>query len=88
LSDLSIDYPVFIPLDFAAVIVLMSKVISPVPTPDLEDQTSVFMPHSDRVAQLYPQALGSSFFTFYNSQGYDRSILVHLHTINVFLQRA
>jgi hypothetical protein len=31
------------------------------PTPNLEDQSSVFMTLRDRVAQLYPQALGSHF---------------------------
>jgi hypothetical protein len=29
-------------------------------TPNLEDQVSVFMAPGDRVAQLYPRALGSS----------------------------
>jgi hypothetical protein len=29
------------------------------PTPNLEDQASVFMNPGDRVAQLYPQALGT-----------------------------
>jgi hypothetical protein len=29
-------------------------------TPNLEDQISVFMTPGDRVAQLYPKALGSS----------------------------
>jgi hypothetical protein len=28
------------------------------PTPNLEDQASIFMTPRDRVAQLYPQALG------------------------------
>jgi hypothetical protein len=31
------------------------------PTPNLEDQVSVFMTPGDRVAQLYPQALGTRF---------------------------
>jgi hypothetical protein len=31
------------------------------PTPNLEDQASVFMTPGDRVAQLYPQALGTNF---------------------------
>jgi hypothetical protein len=34
-------------------------------TPNLEDQDSVFMFPSDRVAQLYPQAPGSLFIDFY-----------------------
>jgi hypothetical protein len=31
------------------------------PTPNLEDQVSVFMTPGDRMAQLYPQALGTHF---------------------------
>jgi hypothetical protein len=31
------------------------------PTPNLEDQASVFMTPGDRVAQLYPQVLGIHF---------------------------
>jgi hypothetical protein len=31
------------------------------PAPNLEDQASVFMTPGDRVAQLYPQALGTYF---------------------------
>jgi hypothetical protein len=31
------------------------------PTPNLEDQVSVFMTPGDRVAQLYPQTLGTHF---------------------------
>jgi hypothetical protein len=34
--------------------------LAPRPTPNLEDQVSVFMTPGDRVAQLYPRALGSS----------------------------
>jgi hypothetical protein len=39
------------------------------PTPNLEHQASVFIPH-DRMAQLYPEVLGSLFIAFYNSQGH------------------
>jgi hypothetical protein len=35
-------------------------------SPNLEDQDSVFISPSDRVDQLYLQALGSLFVTFYN----------------------
>jgi hypothetical protein len=31
------------------------------PTPNLEDQASVFVTPGDRVAQLYPQELGTHF---------------------------
>jgi hypothetical protein len=34
--------------------------LAPRPTPNLEDQVSIFMTLGDRVAQLYPRALGSS----------------------------
>jgi hypothetical protein len=33
----------------------------PRPTPNLEDQASVFMTPGDRMTQLYPQALGTHF---------------------------
>jgi hypothetical protein len=49
-------------------------------TPNLEDQVSVFMSLCDRVAQLYPQAPGSLFVAFYDSQGYGGVILTRLHT--------
>jgi hypothetical protein len=39
---------------------LWRGVVSPTPTPNLEDQVSVFMTPGDRVAQLYPRALGIS----------------------------
>jgi hypothetical protein len=50
------------------------------PIPNLEDQVPVFMSPSDRVAQLYPQAPGSLFVAFCDSQGYGGSILTRLHT--------
>jgi hypothetical protein len=50
------------------------------PTLNLDDQVSVFMSPSDRVAQLYPQAPGSLFVAFYDSQGYGGAILTRLHT--------
>jgi hypothetical protein len=50
------------------------------PTRNLEDQASVFMSPSDRLVQLYYQALGSLFVAFYDSQGYGGGILTRLHT--------
>jgi hypothetical protein len=50
------------------------------PTPNLEDQVSVFMSLSGRVAQLYSPAPGSLFVAFYNSQGYGGGIETRLHT--------
>jgi hypothetical protein len=47
--------------------------------PNQEDQVFVFMSPSDRVAQLYPQALGSLFVAFYDTQGYGGGILNRLH---------
>jgi hypothetical protein len=41
-------------------------------------QVSVFMSPSDRVAQLYPQAPGSLFVAFYDSQVYGGGILTFL----------
>jgi hypothetical protein len=49
------------------------------PIPTLEDQVSVFMSRSDRLAQLHPQAPGSLFVAFYDSQDYGGSILTRLH---------
>jgi hypothetical protein len=50
------------------------------PTPLLEDQVPVFMFPRDRVAQLYPQELGSlSVAAAYDSQGYGGDILTRLH---------
>jgi hypothetical protein len=45
----------------------------------MEDQVPIFMCPSDRVAQVYLQAPGSLFVTFY-TQGYGGGILTHLHT--------
>jgi hypothetical protein len=55
------------------------------PTPNLEDQVTVLMPPSDRVAQLYPQAPGSLPVAFYDSQGYSGGILTRLHTGTVYI---
>jgi hypothetical protein len=38
---------------------------------NLEDQVPVFMFPSDSVTQLYPQAQGSLFIAFYDTQGYS-----------------
>jgi hypothetical protein len=49
-------------------------------TPNLENLVPVFKLPSDRVAQLYAQAPGSVFVTFYDSQGYGGGIVARLHT--------
>jgi hypothetical protein len=50
------------------------------PTPNMEDQVSVFTSPRDRPAQLYPQVPGSLFVALYDSQGYGGGILTRLHT--------
>jgi hypothetical protein len=47
--------------------------------PNLEGQVPVFISPRNRVAQLYPQALSSHFFTSYHSQGYGGGIGTRLH---------
>jgi hypothetical protein len=47
--------------------------------PNLEGQVPVFISLRNRVAQLYPQALGSLFVTSYNSEGYGGGIPTCLH---------
>jgi hypothetical protein len=42
------------------------------PTPNLEDQASVFMTPGDRVAQLYPQAWVPILVAFYDMHGLQR----------------
>jgi hypothetical protein len=46
---------------------------------NLEVQVPVFIYPRNRVAQLYPQALGSLVVACYNSQGYGGSVRTHLH---------
>jgi hypothetical protein len=47
--------------------------------PNLEAQVPVFISARNRVAQLYPQALGSIFVAPYYSQGYGGGILTRLY---------
>jgi hypothetical protein len=49
-------------------------------SPNLEGQVSLFLSPRNRVAQLYPQVLGSLFVSFYDSQGYGGGIPPSLHT--------
>jgi hypothetical protein len=48
-------------------------------SPNLEDQVPVFISPRNRVAQLYPQALGFPFVVSYHSQGYGGSTRTRLH---------
>jgi hypothetical protein len=47
-------------------------------------QVPVFISLRDRVARLYPQALGSFFVASYDSQGYRGFIRPRLHTVLKF----
>jgi hypothetical protein len=66
--------PGFRYLGFATVKFLQSKVISLASKPR-PGGSGLCMSRSDRVAQLYPQALGSLFVASYDSQGYGGDIL-------------
>jgi hypothetical protein len=48
-------------------------------SPNLEAQVPVFISPWNRVAQLYPRALGSLFVASYDSQVYGGSIRTRLH---------
>jgi hypothetical protein len=60
---------VFTSLDFSTIFFYRARSSALRPTPNLDCQVSVFMSPSDRMAQLYPQAPGSLFVAFYDSQG-------------------
>jgi hypothetical protein len=47
--------------------------------PNLEGQVPIFISPRNRVAQLYPWALGSLFVASYDLQGYGGVILTCLH---------
>jgi hypothetical protein len=47
--------------------------------PNLDGQVPVFISSRNRVAQLYPQALGSLFFASYHSQGLCLRYSTRLH---------
>jgi hypothetical protein len=49
-------------------------------SPNLEGQVPLFISLRNRVAQLYPQAVGSLFVASYDSQGYGGGIGTCLHT--------
>jgi hypothetical protein len=48
-------------------------------SPNLEGQVPIFISLRNRVAQLYPKALGSLFVASYHSQGYGWGIRARLH---------
>jgi hypothetical protein len=49
-------------------------------SPNLEGQVPVFISPRNRVAQLYPQAMGSLFVASYDSQGYGGGIRTRLQS--------
>jgi hypothetical protein len=49
-------------------------------SPNLEGKVSAFISPRNKVAQLYPRAVGSLFVASYDSQGYGGGILTRLHT--------
>jgi hypothetical protein len=51
---------------------------------NLEGQVRIFISPRNRVAQLYPRALGSLFVASYDSLGYGGGILTRLHTGFIF----
>jgi hypothetical protein len=83
-----LDHPVFTSFDFATIFFYGTKSSVLLSTPNLEDQVPVFMSPSDRVARLYPQAPGSLFIAFYDSQDYsggDGGIVTRLHTGRLYI---
>jgi hypothetical protein len=73
-------HPVFSSLDFATIIFYRARSSALRPTPNMEDQLSLYLcPPSDRVVRLYPQAPGSLLLAFYESQGNGGGILMRLH---------
>jgi hypothetical protein len=59
--------------------ILLSKIRD---SPNVEGQVPVFISPRNRVARLYPQALGPLFVASYDSQGYGGGIRPGLHTAN------
>jgi hypothetical protein len=51
-------------------------------SPNLESQVPVLISPRNRVAKLYPRALGSLYVASYDSQGYGEGILTHHHSIS------
>jgi hypothetical protein len=75
-------------LVFASAVILRSEsrgildniLLSPIrDSPNLEDQVPVIISPRNRVAWLYPQAVGSLFVASYDSQGYGGGIQPGLH---------
>jgi hypothetical protein len=54
-------------------------------SPNLEGQVPLFIFPRHRMAQLYPQALGSLFVAFYDSRGYGGGIRTRLYARDLTL---
>jgi hypothetical protein len=52
-------------------------------TPNLQDQISVFISSGERLSHEHPQASGSLFNAFFDSQGYGWAVPTHLHTLRM-----
>jgi hypothetical protein len=88
LSDEKMGLPFTIALVLTSVAILGSKsrgtrdhiLLSHIrDSPNLEDQVPIFISPRNRVAQLYPQTLGSIFVASYDSHGYGGGIRTRLH---------
>jgi hypothetical protein len=55
-------------------------------SPNQEGQVPVFISPRNRVAQIFPRALGSLFVASYDSQSYGGSTVTRLHTGIYFLK--
>jgi hypothetical protein len=63
-------------------LLLLLVLASAVPLESLEDQVPIFISPRNRVAQIYPRALGSLSVASSDSQGYGGGILSRLHMGN------
>jgi hypothetical protein len=81
LPHLFIAHPVFTSLDSQQYFFYRISSSALRPTPNLEEQVSVFMSPSDKMVWLYPQAPGSLFVALYDPQGCGGGFLNRLHTV-------
>jgi hypothetical protein len=78
LEDSTSLHPVFASLDFATLIFLQSKVFSLASKPQPGGPgPCIYVRQWQGGPVIYPQALGSLFVAFYDSQGYGGGILTH-----------
>jgi hypothetical protein len=77
---------VFTSSDFATIIFLQSKVTGLVFNPQPGRPGPCINVLSGRVAQLYPQALGSLFVAFHDSQGYYGGINITIQYFRIHMK--